>query len=658
MSTSRLQFEPTQTTQDFIYPYVKATGYYSNIKDKRLNPIPSNTIIYKCLTGIGATTTEILEKRNSIIVLPNLPVIKSKQAKHGVENDTFAIYEDVRTEELVNYLLRKDVRYKKILTTPESFVHKVKLAMRQLRLDMYQDYFLLFDEGHKYILDNNYRDDIILPFEDFFQFTNKAIISATPVRLSDPRFSEQRFVTATIDPIYDIKQDLKVIHTNNISYALRKNTENAEQPNCIFYNSIDGIKSVMKSLGIAEESRIYCSIFSKSELEIQEYSNVYSEFDPQLGLAKYNFFTSSFYNGLDIDLADKPNLIIVTSVKFADHTVVDPYSDVIQIAGRFRNGVNSMTHITNTDDKINYLTPAQITDQFNTSADVYRAIKTLKLSASDPYAQQLYSEALGRIYPYANLLNKQKGQRPNNCEEMACDDEALENYFEQEGIESVNYFKLDNYFYQNRVKGYYADIKSLISAYEQTRSFNVTLEICYNKIDSQDFLKRLGSKLTSPKVYLDVANILWQMEGMSASEPFEYARQLRILEQRFPYIVNAYFKLGPQGMLALEYNHRKIQRAVIKVDALRGINSHPVMDAVYAMIKKGAEIPLTGVKEILADIYKEYDIAQTAKATDIHHFFKVRAKKVKVRIKKKVEWQRGYKILEPLFNTHPEYKRP
>jgi hypothetical protein len=43
--------------------------------------IPTNTIIYKTLTGIGATTLEMESARNSIIMEPNVPVIKGKKQK-------------------------------------------------------------------------------------------------------------------------------------------------------------------------------------------------------------------------------------------------------------------------------------------------------------------------------------------------------------------------------------------------------------------------------------------------------------------------------------------------------------------------------------------------------------------------------------------------
>ena len=64
-------------------------------------------------------------------------------------------------------------------------------------------------------------------------------------------------------------------------------------------------------------------------------------------MSQYNFFTSRFFNAVDIELDFKPYVILVTDVYFAEQTMFDPYSDVVQIIGRFRNGITAVTHVTN-----------------------------------------------------------------------------------------------------------------------------------------------------------------------------------------------------------------------------------------------------------------------------------------------------------------------
>ena len=67
-----------------------------------LPEIPTNTILYKRLTGLGATYGELKAKRNSIIIEPNKPVISGKCAdpKHSDDN-LFGVFESVYTENII-----------------------------------------------------------------------------------------------------------------------------------------------------------------------------------------------------------------------------------------------------------------------------------------------------------------------------------------------------------------------------------------------------------------------------------------------------------------------------------------------------------------------------------------------------------------------------
>lgn len=134
--------------------------------------IPVNAIIYKKITGIGATTLEIACKRNSIIIEPNTPVIEGKAKKHS---NLLGVYEGITTNQIISYLQDSHISYKKIMTTPESF-GKVKKAFNFLNVNMYQDYFLLFDECHKLTSDISYRETITLPMADFWKFERRSLI--------------------------------------------------------------------------------------------------------------------------------------------------------------------------------------------------------------------------------------------------------------------------------------------------------------------------------------------------------------------------------------------------------------------------------------------------------------------------------------------------
>ena len=106
--------------------------------------IPTNTILYKTITGLGATYGELKAERNSIIIELNLPVIAGKccDPKHKDDN-LLGVYEGVYTDDIIKYLEVSKNKRIKILTTPESF-WKIKDAFEMMDMDIYTTCFLLF----------------------------------------------------------------------------------------------------------------------------------------------------------------------------------------------------------------------------------------------------------------------------------------------------------------------------------------------------------------------------------------------------------------------------------------------------------------------------------------------------------------------------------
>lgn len=121
---------------------------------------------------------------------------------------------------------------------------------------MYTNCFMLMDECHKLVKDIDYREDIALPMKDFFMFKDKAMVSATPIVPSDPRFEEQHFTLIEVKPNYDYLKPITLVHTNNVLEAMRvtieKRKKELESPRslCLFINRTDMILQVIEKLGI------------------------------------------------------------------------------------------------------------------------------------------------------------------------------------------------------------------------------------------------------------------------------------------------------------------------------------------------------------------------------------------------------------------------
>ena len=108
-----------------------------------LNEIPTDCILSKRIPGCGATTLELTTDRNSIIIVPNVPVILSKVKKFP---NLLGVYEDVTISGVVAYL-KENSRYK-IMTTPESF-GKIKVACEKCSINIYSEFFF---DGIQHIL--------------------------------------------------------------------------------------------------------------------------------------------------------------------------------------------------------------------------------------------------------------------------------------------------------------------------------------------------------------------------------------------------------------------------------------------------------------------------------------------------------------------------
>ena len=88
------------------------------------------------------------------------------------------------------------------------------------------------DECHQLIKDVDYRTDIVLPMNDFFHFKGKALVSATPIGFSDPRFKE--FETVEVSADYDYRQEITVTHTYNINKAISEYLEKHKEGTVCF----------------------------------------------------------------------------------------------------------------------------------------------------------------------------------------------------------------------------------------------------------------------------------------------------------------------------------------------------------------------------------------------------------------------------------------
>ena len=506
--------------------------------------IPTNTLLNKTLTGLGATHCEIHSKRNSIIIEPNVPVILGKLS----ENQSLeAVYEKCTPYTLKKYL-RMDIPYKKILTTPESF-HKIRKEAQALNINIYQDYFCLFDECEKITQDVDYRRKIAQPIYDFFQFENKAFVSATPLAMSHKEFERQGFQEIKIIPDYDYQKNLNLIVTNNSLKTLKEVLDNKKESKyiCIFFNVTDGIHAIIEKLGITDY-KIFCSQKSVDKLVKRGIQNAYSQID--YPLAKYNFFTCRFYSGLDIVLGKhKPDIILLTDFSAANWTIIDPFTEAIQIQGRFRKTkededvtYNSLTHITTINPDMRVRSKEEVRTRIEQFIENYNQLKERHDNEADSIKQEAIFEDMQSL-KYQELIDEQG---------------------------EINAFSVDNLYNEERVKSYYTSAQSLYQAYQETGFFKVSLQDISTSIGDDDLIKLNRSKTKKErwKILVKLLDKISQDYENNKIEEKEYDDYLDLLnsQEDSQYLIDAYLKIGKEGIEKAQYQKGQIDKAVKQFD--------------------------------------------------------------------------------------------
>ena len=590
-------------------------------KPQRLNEvlpeIPTNVILNKTVTGCGATYTEIKTPRNSIIVEPNRPVIYGKcaQAKHKDDN-LKGVYQGVFQKDIVKYLekTRREGKFIKIMTTPESFP-KVLDALEEVSIDIRFECFVLFDECEKLTKDCDYRQDITLPMDLFFECQNKAMVSATPItELADPRFNS--FKEIKIEPTYDYKQELDLLTTNNIllvSNRVISDMLKSGKPLFIFINSTDMIHALMNKLKLVEQSAVFCSEKSVEKLNQLKFKAAYEDWD-NAKMKQVNWMTSRFYSALDIELDERPNVLMITDVYIAQWTMFDPFTDSVQVVGRFRNGVSSFTHISNYDYRIPYHARLFFQTKCECDKTIYEQMTTFYNNAPSPEYRAAYYDVL-QVLPYKKFL-KEGGQ--------------------------VNYFKIDNYIDEEMTKVYYGDSKRLFKAYEQGEHFIVKFDnIKPFKVGDFERLKIEDKSISLKEKRKRIVEQLEMLGECETEADMQYKRDLRAADEL---IVDAYDQIGKSAIEESGYSKTKIKEAMIIKRHQEKSSSRDVLELINLRFKEGLWYSRKYIKTNLDEIYTKMEIPRPRAVTsgNIREYFTA--------VEKNKKNSKGYLILTRKFD--------
>lgn len=507
--------------------------------------LPSNAIINKVMTGTGATYMELnpkLSPRNSIVIEPFKSAVENKVQ---VFNEAQGVFKEVSVRQLTAYLKNSNIKHKKIITTPEGFEGKVLNAAKQLGINIYKEYFCLFDESDHITEDTGYRRSISAPMREFFKFERKALVSATPLKPSKytlTLFLRHQFKWVEIKPDYDYREDMTLITTRSfyrrVKQEMKRLLDNGSPHVCIFYKTTEGINNIVESLlhdGIItkDDYKVFCSKDSADELKSRFLEHSTDKLE--LPLKKVNLFTSRFFPSIDINLKELCDVLILSNYDHVKHTLINPFTEAIQCQGRFRrvfpNGkrYNSLTVIASIPNELEVKSDVEIQADIKARIKCYRAIQKERLKADD---STYYDKELKRL-----RLNEVLNPERNGFDRFAIEQLLLD----------------------EQVKRYYISPNALRRAYEDTGYFNVDFQPEDEAVGEDDIYRIKAAK----------AKEKWQFIVSVLSNIKEDDNAVQLLRAKCveeEWLINAFFKLGQEVIEQQKYSKTAIKKLLLRAE--------------------------------------------------------------------------------------------
>lgn len=329
--------------------------------------LPSG-IIDKKATGIGATYLELTCKRNSIIVVPTRALAATKAQQHSNSIYVGSNYGDVEGNSVFEIKKKynknlADNVFTKIIVVADS-LPKVIDAIDD---DVYKDFFLMIDEIDSFQMSSVFRPKLETSIDYFLKFCNGCLVSATLKEFSNPQLNKYPKYTIKVKPSVD---EIKLTESNNLIKtskiyikqfydALNDPTKTRVTENDVLLVAYNSVSDIVKIVSILDDDvkphcNILCSPSSKKKCIIDGV-DYFSSLEDSKAPAKINFFTSSYFVGIDI--TDRSHIILIANSQ-KPHTLLS-LEAIQQIIGRSRVNTGRIGLIKDQDDNLGVPIPIE-----------------------------------------------------------------------------------------------------------------------------------------------------------------------------------------------------------------------------------------------------------------------------------------------------------
>lgn len=589
---------------------INSTNGYLNLED-----LPQNCIFNKKITGCGGTTIALKNDKNYVIAVPTVELIVNKikrdiagvgitKFSDGTSKEVFGIFGMFTytvKKELKNYLKKDET--KKIICTYDK-LPKLKDYLNP------KDYELLVDEYQNLLKAYSYRDKAIDGvLNSYKEYKSACFMSATPIKpdftpdaLKDLEYIEAEW-NNTDKLIVSLQQTNKpFICAANIIRKYKKDgyldCGGIKSYEAFFFiNSVTDIISIILAAQLApEDVRIICSDNANNRRTLDDKLGTGFKIENSNCPNKmFTFLTCKSFEGVDYE--SETGICFVVSSSSNVHTQAAIDTDIPQIAGRIRTKDNPFR------DKIIHI--------FNTTYKDLKINVTYEEMKKDIDRELELGKYLCSFYDSQDNEMKEYISKVTNCKYIYCKDGK---YYVNDVLP-----KLELYNWQiNQV--IYKSGLSIKKTYDDNNILRCDNK--YDRIDEDIKIEKIN-RPSFKELYLQAIQNIKDKNYFAN----EYIYKLE------PLVKKAIEELTEKEVRSSRYLKKNIKELLItKNDRLTANNK--VCKLLKSKVGLNKFISRANLKSMLANLYRECGITDTAKATDITKYYE--AKEVSKKIDGKV----------------------
>ena len=352
----------------------------------------------------------------------------------------------------------------------------------------------------------------------------------------------------------------------------------------IFLNSVEGIGWIIRNAGLTpDNARVVCSQSNGKQNAAKLHGfPISSTSDP---VRMFNLYTSTAFEGCDI--YDERGRTFIVSDPYKTHTMPDISTSFIQITGRIRNSIynGEVIHLYGTTGNHKTVSPEEF------ERVTWETVKKTEQDLEHINAlSEEFRASIIRNLPYIN-------------EPFVIEDNGKLTV-------DRNMAKLEIVGYRV-VNGVYS---SQVTVEDEMKKNGISIE----ESDSDTAPKNIQTMTQSRTNFKDIYT---RYSEIRREKPIMFSTdwEIELSEAIYPFIRDAYTKLGDQKVKALKYRVGAIQDALTAMS--RVDTDLKIVEMADRRFPKQTPIPVKKIKEELQKIYDTLGISKRAKATDMEQWY-------------------------------------